>query len=127
MKKLAMGLILVIPMTSSAQNYMEMNQADLEKMLQQVDQIQSCLEKIDQSQLKALDTRTQKMEAEVQSLCASGKRDAAQAKAIAYGNEIRNDSTMRMLAECGGMMEDATTGASYTDLQKAGAEYHICD
>ena len=127
MKRLVIFLILVIPGTGFAQNPMEMNQADLDKMMQQMEKMQSCLENIDESELKALEKRTQKMEGEVQSLCASGERDAAQDKALAYGKEIRNDPVTKMLAKCGAMMKGAMPDVSFSHLEKAGAEYHICD
>jgi len=127
MKKLTVFVCLLIPLTSAAQNYPGMNEADMQKMMQQMEQMQSCMEKIDASMLKALEQRSQKMEAEVQSLCADGKRDQAQRKAIAYGKKIANDPTIKTMMTCGKIMKDSMPDISFTDLEKASADYHVCD
>ena len=127
MKKLGVFALLIIPVASPAQNYPGMSEADMQQMMQQMEKMQSCMQKVDTSRLKALEQRSQKMEAEVRSLCASGKRDAAQEKAIAFGKTVSSDPAMKTLARCGEMMKDAMPDISFTDLEKAGANFHVCD
>ena len=78
MKKLAITLLCLTPIISFAQNPMGMSEADMQKMMQQMQEAQACMEKIDQAELDVLEKKAEKFEAEMKSLCASGKRDAAQ-------------------------------------------------
>ncbi len=127
MKNLTMSLLLAFPMAISAQDYSNMNEADLEKMMQQMEKMQSCMGRIDETKIKSLEQRTKKMEAEVQSLCAAGDRDQAQEKAMAYGEDLANDPTMRSLVECGEIMKDAIPDISFSVLNEVSANRHICD
>ena len=126
MKKLALFAFLIIPTSVAAQNYPGMSEADMQKMMQQMEKMQSCMEKVDESKLKRLEQRTRKMEAEVQSLCASGKRDEAQRKALAYGKEVADDPTIKTMMNCGEMMKGAMPDIAFADLEQ-GADFHVCD
>jgi ethanolamine utilization protein EutQ (cupin superfamily) len=125
MKKFA--LFLLIPIVAIAQNYPGMNEAEMQKMMQQMEKMQSCMEKVDKKELKALEQRSRQMEADVKSLCASGKRDEAQKKAISFGKEITNDATMKMMRKCGEIVKDMIPKMSFTGLDKDSADHHICD
>lgn len=127
MKKLTVLLFLFIPALGYSQNYPGMNEADMQKMIQQMEKMQSCMEKVDESKLKALEKRSHQMEAEVKSLCASGKRDEAQKEAIAFGKEIANNATMQSMMKCGEIMKQAMPKMTFTGLDKESANIHVCD
>jgi hypothetical protein len=120
-------LFLLLPLVSSAQNYQGMNEADMQKMMQQMQKMQTCMEDVDQSKLKALEQRSRKLETEVKSLCAEGKRDKAQKKALSFGKDVVNDPTMKIMRKCGEMMKDVMPKMSFTGLDKDSADRHICD
>lgn len=120
-------LFLLLPLVSSAQNYQGMNEADMQKMMQQMQKMQSCMEDLDQSKLKALEQRSRQLESEVKTLCADGKRDQAQKKAISFGMEVVNDPTMKVMRKCGEMMKDVMPKMTFTGLDKDSADHHICD
>lgn len=120
-------LFLAMPLVSAAQNYQGMNDADMQKMMQQMKKMQSCMKDVDQSELKALEQRSRRMEAEVKSLCAGGKRDQAQNKAISFGKEIVNEPTMKLMRKCGEMMKDMMPAMTFPDLDRISAEHHVCD
>ncbi len=127
MKKLAFLLFLLIPSISVAQNYPRMNETDMQQMMQQMEKMETCMKKVDESKLKALEQRSRQMETEVKSLCAKGKRDEAQQKAISFGKEVANDETMKTMMKCGEMMKDVMPKMSFTGLDKESASRHICD
>ena len=102
MKKLAMTLLCLAPITSFAQNPMGMSEADMQKMMQQVQKAQDCMEKIDQTKIDALEKKADQFEAEMKLLCANGKRDEAQEKAMVYMKEIVNSSVVKEAKRCGG-------------------------
>jgi hypothetical protein len=116
-----------MPALAFAQNYPAMNEADMQNMMQQMKKMQACMEKVDQAKLQALGERSQQMEAEVRSLCASGKRDEAQRKAIAFGKQIANDASMQTMMKCTEGMKSMIPGISFKGLEEEAGDQHICD
>ena len=131
MKKLAITLLCLTPVISFAQNPMGMSEADMHKMMQQMQEAQACMEKIDQAELDVLGKKAELFEGEMKSLCASGKRDAAQEKAMVYMKEIVNSSAIREAKKCGekmkGMMQGMMPDAPYMNQDKDYSSQHVCD
>ena len=131
MKQVAITLLCLLPITSFAQNPMGMSEADMQKMMQQLQEAQACMEKIDLSELHALEKKAKQFEAEMKSLCASGKRDAAQEKAMLYAKEIANSSVIQQTRKCSEKMQGAMQGMSqnmpYMGQDKDYSSQHVCD
>jgi hypothetical protein len=127
MKKLFIFQLLLMPVVCLAQNYQGMSDADMQKMMQQMEKMQNCMEDIDTDRLEALEQKSRQMETEVKSLCAKGKRDEAQKKALSFGKEISNDRTMKTIRKCGEMMKDVMPEITFTGLDKENTDRHICD
>jgi hypothetical protein len=128
MKRLTAGLLL-LPAIVGAQDYQSMSEADMQKMMQQMQQAQSCMAGIDQSELTKFEQRANQLDASIKALCASGKRDQAQQEAIAFGREVSSSPAMQKMQECGKMMEGAMPGMpgvrDYAGDE--GESQHICD
>ena len=127
MKISTIFLFLLLPVVSFAQNYQGMNEADMEKMMQQMQKVESCMENVDQSKLKALEQSSRQMQEEVESLCASGKRDQAQKKAISFGKKVASDPAVKTMKKCGEMMKGMMPKMSFPDLEKDYSSRHVCD
>jgi len=131
MKKLAITLLCLTPIISFAQNPMGMSEGDMQKMMQQMQEAQACMEKIDQSELEVLEKKAEKFEAEIKSLCASGKRDAAQERAMVYIKEIVNSSAVKEAKRCGemmkGMMQGMMQDVPFMNQDKDYSSQHVCD
>ncbi len=133
MKIAAIILLLLIPTVSAAQNYQGMNKGDMQKMMQQMQKMQSCMQNVDQAKLKELEQRSNQLEAEVKSLCANGKRDKAQDKAISFGMKMMNDPEMQKMRKCGEMMKGmmptmpAMPTMPFMDQDKDLSSNHVCD
>ena len=131
MKKLAIILLCLAPITSYAQNPMGMSEADMDKMMRQMQEAQACMEKIDQAELDALEKKANQFEAEMKSLCASGKRDQAQEKAMVYVKQVVNSSAVKQARKCGEMMKGAMQGMGqsmpFMDEDKDYTSQHVCD
>jgi predicted transcriptional regulator len=131
MKKLPITLMCLMPITCFAQYPMGMSEADTTKMMQRMQEAQVCMEKIDQSELDALEKKANEFEAEMKSLCASGKRDEAQEKAMVYMNEIVNSSAVKEAKRCGEMMQGAMQGMMpdmpFMNEDKDYNSQHVCD
>ena len=132
MKISAIILLLLVPMIAVAQNYQNMSEEDMQKMMQQALKMQSCMQNIDQAKLEAIDKRSSEILANIDSLCASGKRDEAQAKAVSYGKEIAKDPTMQAMKKCsemmsGEIMQGMLPKTPLMDLDKDLSSRHVCD
>jgi division protein CdvB (Snf7/Vps24/ESCRT-III family) len=127
MKKLTIILLMFMPTVTLAQNYPGMNEADMQNMMRQMEKMQSCMEKVDQSKIEALGERSKKVEAEIKSLCASGKRNQAQDKALAFGKEVANDPSMKAMMKCTENMKGMMPEISFKGLEEESAGRHICD
>jgi hypothetical protein len=131
MKSILIALTTLLPLTALAQYPMEMNEADMQNMMQQMQRAQACMEKIDQSQLQELESRARQYEAEMKSLCAKGDRDAAQEKAMVYAKDIMNHPAVQEAKHCGEMMQGAMKGMmqdmSVMSQDKDYSKVHVCD
>ena len=63
--KLWMSILLLIPASALTQDFRNMSESDMAAMMQQVQQMQSCIAKVDQGELKALEKRSQQLSGEV--------------------------------------------------------------
>jgi len=80
--------------------------AAMERMAREAEAAQKCMEGVDQKKLEALQRRAEAASREVDRLCKAGKKDEALAKALALGQEMRDDATMKKMRECAkGMTE----------------------
>ena len=128
-------ILLLMPVVALAQNYKGMSEEDMQKMMQQMQEMQACVENVDQAKLNALEQRARQMEADIKSMCAAGKRSEAQARALSFSKEISTDPTMKQLNECRAMMEDAMPQMPYMGQQnnpymsgeKDPSKSHVCD
>ena len=65
MKLLTLFLLLLMPLAATAQNYQGMSEADMNKMMKVMEEMQKCMEKVDQSKLKELEKQTDAFESEI--------------------------------------------------------------
>jgi len=127
MKIPAIILLLLMPIVALAQSHQGMNEKDMQKMMQQMQKMESCMQNIDQTKLKALEQRSSRSEAEVKSLCASGKREEAQAKAISFGKEIARDTIMQAMKKCSEIMKGMMPTMPFMNQHKDRSDHHVCD
>lgn len=131
MKVFVTILFFLFPVVAAAQNHPGMNEADLQNMMQRMQQMQECMEKIDPAEMKALEQRGDEFEAELNTLCAQGKRDEAQKKAIAYGKEMMENPAIKQMKECGeltrGMLPPDQQESFDSDFDFDFSKRHVCD
>ena len=130
-------LALLLPVTAIAQNYpgmggAGMSQQDMQNMMQQMQEMQTCMQGIDMSKFETFEQRGRAVETEVKSLCASGKRDAAQDKVTAFAREVSDNPDIQKMMKCSEGMRDTMAGMPYmgqanpADKTDAAAS-HVCD
>lgn len=129
-------LLTLIPFSVFAQNPMEMSEADMKKaakMMQQAQLAMACMEKVDQSPMMVLEQRGGQFEAEMQALCASGNRGAAQKKAVAFNEEMSKNAEVqamiKAMKKCNEMMKEMVPDMPLMDLDFSVSDTagHVCD
>lgn len=131
MFKILLSSLLFLPFAAMAQNTggMQMNEAQMQQMMQQMQGMQNCMANIDPAELEAFQQQAEEMDAEVKALCAAGKRDAAMARAMAFGKETARSNVMQDMKKCGegmqGIMQNLPKTAQPNDDE--GKTRHICD
>jgi predicted lipoprotein len=120
--------VLLMPFAAAAQNMMGMDQADMQKYMQMMQEMQACMEKVDQTKLDALEKRSEEFNAEIDALCAQGKRDEAQKKAIAFSREMADNATVQQIRQCTEKFVDMMPQEERSFMEDFdAAERHICD
>jgi hypothetical protein len=122
-------LSLLVAASASARNYPGMSERDMQNMMQQMQGAQTCMEGIDQSRLQAFEQQARKVESEVKSLCANGKRDAAQTEAVAFAQKLAGDPDIQKIRQCSEMMSGMMPAMPFMD-QAGGPDAstaHVCD
>ncbi len=99
----------------------------MEQLMQQAQQMQTCMARVDQQELMALGQRVQAMEEEVSSLCQAGKRSEAQSTVIKFGIAMSRDKNVQAARECGEMMRGMMPKIDYPTSEKDFKGDHVCD
>ena len=122
-------LSLLLPALAGAQGYPGMSEADMQKMMQQMQEMQTCMQGIDQSGLKAFEQRAGTMEAKVKSLCAEGKRNAAEKEVMAFAREIAANPDIQKMRKCSEKMQDVMPQMPYMNHtgEPDKSAVHVCD
>jgi len=128
--KIPAGILpLLFPVLAVGQNYPGMGGGDAQNMMLQMQKMQACMQSVDQSRLKAYEQQANKVQAEVKTLCASGKRDEAQQKAVAFAQEFAGDPDTMKMMECSKMMSSAMPAMPFMDQanESDNSVKHVCD
>jgi hypothetical protein len=99
MKRLLPLLLLITPLSSFATP--DTNQMDMTQMQNMVMELQKCMQQIDQQEMKKIREQAQALEKDLKALCDSGKRDAAQDKAMTFAMQMQKSPAMSKLKDCG--------------------------
>ncbi|MGB5305951.1 MAG: hypothetical protein WBO57_06895 [Gammaproteobacteria bacterium] len=129
MKMITVFISLLVPVSAIAQNYQGMSESDMQNMMQQMQAMQTCMQGIDQSRLQEFEQRANTLEAEVKSLCASGNRDGAQQKAVAFAQEVTGNPDIQKMRTCTDKMKDMLPVMPYMNHANGPdtSAGHVCD
>ena len=100
MKIVIVFLSLIFPATVFAQNQV-INGVDMGNIMQLMQEMQTCMAKVDQTEMKAFEVEAEKLEAEIKTLCQEGKRKKAQKKAVAFGKKAMKNPAIKQMQKCG--------------------------
>ncbi len=122
---------IVLSTTALANPYANMDQAQMQKMMQAAQKMQTCMQGIDQSEINRLQKKGEALEKEVKALCQAGKRQKAQSVALKRGKAISSDPAMKKMMKCGqgmdGFIADIMPMAQASTQDASGRPKHLCD
>ena len=127
MKTIISTLFLILPFVAAAEQRPAMSDENMQQLMQQMQKMQTCMQKIDQAELSALEQRSKEFESQIKSLCGQGKRDEAQEKAILFAEEISKAPAMKILKKCSEHMQGAMPAMPFTDQDLDFSNHHVCD
>jgi len=125
MKMLMVSFMLAISVLANAGE----NQLQMQGMMKKAQEMQACMQHIDQTKMHDFQQQGLQMAKEVKALCAAGDRAKALAKAMAYGQEMAADPSLQEMKKCAEIMKGLVPGMMevakpYMD-ENSGS--HICD
>jgi hypothetical protein len=135
MKWICVWILVVSPLVAQAEPYGGMGPQDRQRMMQAISKMQACMQTIDQSKMRELGKKSERVQQEIKRLCAAGKRAQAQSRAIAYGLEMAKSPLLKKIKHCSSYMKGVmpmpgmNPGANlpYEGQRSGKAVGHVCD
>ncbi|MFA7553412.1 MAG: hypothetical protein WCY88_04105 [Spongiibacteraceae bacterium] len=107
------GLLLLCPLLSFAQ---AQTVQDPDAMMKKLQEMQTCMGAIDQTELKQLEQQSKQLQADISKLCNSGKADAAQNKALGFAKTVKNSKALKQLSNCTEVMAGIIPVDAYSKM-----------
>ena len=104
-----------------------LDSGQIQMLLDQAQGIESCMAELDAAATQTLRARSERVTVEVESLCKAGKRDEAQARALAFGREMADSPAMANLQECSGPLGALLPVALASLRGDAADTVQVCD
>jgi len=118
------GLALALSGTAEAQ---VLDSDQIQMLLNQAQEIEGCMTQLDATATATLRARSERVTAQIEALCQAGKREEAQATALAFGREMADSPAMDNLQECSGPL-GALLPAALASLHGDAADaVQVCD
>lgn len=129
MKNSMLLIILFMPLVVFAENYPGFDSQQMQGMMKKAQEMQACMQNVDQAEMRALEQKGKQMQIEVKKLCAAGKRDQALDVAIEYSQEMAKSPAIQEMKKCGEMMQEMMPELSQFSKDYSGdnSDGHICD
>ncbi len=126
MKNILILFFLFVATNIFAANQQGLSEKDVQNMMQKMQEMQTCMGEVKLSDIESLKQRSIKLQSELKSLCASGKRKAAQEKAIVFGKEISQMPITKTVSKCSKIIDGILPKISLPDLSNDSSP-HVCD
>ena len=127
MKKVIAGILFLMPTIGLTQGPPAMNDQQMQQMMAQMEEMQKCMQQVDQARMEELGQRADEMDAKVKALCAEGKRDEAQELALQFGEEMMDDPDMTIMRKCAENAPAMIQGMPQAEDPEELSKRHVCD
>lgn len=104
-----------------------LDSGQIQMLLEQAQGIEACMGQLDAAATSALRARSEQVTSEIERLCKAGRRDEAQAKALAFGREMADSSAMENLQDCAGPLGALLPAALASLNGDASDKLQVCD
>ena len=117
-------LILLCSSILFAQDMAQINGQNMEKMMQEMQKMQSCMAKINFDALASLQEKAFSVQKEIENMCKQGQRDKAQNRALTFSNKVMTFPAVVQLKQCSkGTSMESMMQIAKQDFEK----HHVCD
>lgn len=99
----------------------------IQMLLNQAQDIEGCMSELDAAATNTLRARSEQVTGEIERLCKAGKRDEAQARALAFGREMADSPAMQNLKDCAGPLGALLPAALASLNGDASDQLQVCD
>jgi len=127
MKKPGIALSIFLSFSAFAEQSANMDEQHMQLMSQKMQDMQKCLQSINKDDLAIIEKRSIEFENVIRALCASGKREQAQKKALSFEKDMSKLPAMQAMKKCTdglqGAIPDAPTPGQDVDF----SAHHACD
>ncbi len=123
MKKIFSSLLLS-SLILIAQEMPQMKGQNMEKMMQEMQKMQTCMAKINFNSLATLQEEAERVQKNIDEMCKQGKRNKAQTTAIDFSHKVMNYHAVVQLKQCSkGTAMEGMMQISEQNFK----EHHVCD
>ena len=126
MKKLIGSALLLLTAATHAQ-VPNMSEQDLANMMGMLEGMASCIGQLDEQRLEELGQQAEARGKEIESLCAAGKRDEAQTKAVNHAKEFMADPEYKKIMQCGEVAQSMLPDLADLYDPESADDQHVCD
>ncbi len=106
-----------------------MDEKEMEIIMAQMQEMQDCMQRINQADITVAEQQAIKISAEAKALCTEGKHEQAQAHVIAFSKKLAETPALQELRRCSEIATGITPMIPILDQYKVGNfnDYNVCD
>lgn len=119
--------ILLMPVTTFAQDGGGLGQDKQRSLIQAAEQMRACFNNVDQQELRDLQQKAEAIESKLRGLCESGQRVQAQNEALLFSQEFARSPSVEQLRRCGDIGKAMIPDIPEFDDPETYKDRHICD
>lgn len=127
---LLLGSFLAYLPQANAENMSSMENVHMQQMIQQMNEMQRCLQQIDEIELQKNQENMSRLENKLRALCSDGKRDEAQTEALKFSREMQDSKIFKQIQSCTQEMQQQGFMPKLPTLEiddQGNSQTHICD
>ena len=127
---LLLGSFLAYLPQANAENMSSTENVHMQQMIQQMNEMQRCLQQIDEIELQKNQENMSRLENKLRALCSDGKRDEAQTEALKFSREMQDSKIFKQIQSCTQEMQQQGFMPKLPTLEiddQGNSQTHICD
>ncbi|ARN74848.1 hypothetical protein [Oceanicoccus sagamiensis] len=115
-------IIAIIGLLLSSQLFAQ----DPNEMVERLEKAQACMNEVDRTEFKRIESALNALQTELKQLCDQGKPDQAQKKAQAFAQELKGSMVIEQVKECAEILEDMMPEMAVLNMPEDFGDIDIC-